>query len=268
VRVGIVKQPKIGGTKMLFTTLIGAATLALGPCNANGASNSHITTPRVIEINPDMFDTTAVNRRQIRFSNETQGEVVGIVHQNGIAEWNAKSDRESLRGEDAPAMIYVRIFDGTFAIDPFKPIPAASDATAQQLFRGTSLETDRTQFGRQRIDRTKELFRKLEQARINWLRDNGYYNARTFTRDGQAVERKEAKLPEPAASFRRPADVPRGKSREQVNANTSPMGSVAFLMNAGDESVRVSLPAHLDTTSRISVIQRNGADKKEVAINE
>jgi hypothetical protein len=32
--------------------------------------------------------------------------------------------------------------------------------------------------------------------------------------------------------------------------------------------VRVSLPAHLDTTIRVSVIQRNGADKKEVAINE
>lgn len=252
---------------MLFTTLIGAATLALGPCNANGASSSHITTPRVIEINPDMFDTTAVNRRQIRFSHETQGQVVGSRAMNGQVTWESDSHRELLGGQDGPALIYVQIFDGTFAIDPFVPIPNATDATAQQLFRGTSLETDRTQFGRQRIERTKELFRKLEQTRINWLRDNGYYGVRNFT-NPMAGEKKEAKLPEPAASFRRPADVPRGKSREQVNANTNPMGSVAFLMNAGDESVRVSLPAHLDTTSRVSMIQRNGTDKKEVAINE
>ncbi|HCT44220.1 MAG TPA: hypothetical protein DF699_03300, partial [Phycisphaerales bacterium] len=61
------------------------------------------------------------------------------------------------------------IFDGTFAIDPFQPIPAADDTTAAMLFRGTSLETDRTQHGRQQIDRTRELFRKLEQARVTWL---------------------------------------------------------------------------------------------------
>jgi len=253
---------------MMITSLIAAATLALGPCNANGCGNSHITTPRVIEINPDMFDTTAVNRRQIRFSNETQGEVVGMRSMDGQVTWESDSDRELLGGQDGPALIYIQIFDGTFAIDPFVPIPNASDETAQQLFRGTSLETDRTQFGRQRIDRTKELFRKLEQARVNWLRDNGYYGVRNFT-NPKAGEKKEAKLPEPAATFRRPADVPRGKSREQVNANTSPMGSVAFLMNSGDENVRVSLPAHLDTSNRISVIQRNSSDvKEEVAINE
>lgn len=253
---------------MMFITLIGAATLALGPCNANGCGNSHITTPRVIEINPDMFDTKAVNRRQIRFSQETRGQVVGVQAQGGNVTWESTSDREYLRGQDGPELIYVQIFDGTFAIDPFVPIPAASDATAQQLFRGTSLETDRTQFGRQRIDRTKELFSKLEQARVNWLRDNGYYNARTFT-NPSAGQRQEAKLPEPAAKFRRPADVPRGKSREQVNADTNSMGSIAYLLKAGDDAVRVSLPAHLDTSNRVSVIQRNGkVEKEEVASNE
>jgi hypothetical protein len=257
---------------MMFLTLIGAATLALGPCNANGCGNSHIDTPRVIEMNPDLFDTTGVNRRQVRFSSQTRGEVVGEVAQDGSSVWHGKSDREALRGQDAPALIYVRVFDGTFAIDPFRPIPAANDATAQQLFRGTSLETDRTQFGRQRIDRTKELFRKLEQARIDWLRDNGFYNARTFTRDDSLpAARKEAKLPEPAAKFRRPVDVPRGKSREQVQADTNGMGAVAFMMNTRGQDVRVSLPAHLDRTSRVSSIQRNGSEptaKEEVAINE
>jgi hypothetical protein len=253
---------------MMFTTLIGAATLALGPCNAYGYGNSQISTPRVIDINPAMFDTTAVNRRQVRFSTETRGQVVGVQAQGGHVTWESTSDREYLRGQDGPELIYVRIFDGTFAIDPFVPIPAASDATAQQLFRGTSLETDRTQFGRQRIDRTKELFSKLEQARVNWLRDNGYYNARTFT-NPNAGQKQEAKLPEPAAKFRRPADVPRGKSREQVNANTTPMGSVAFLMNAADGGVRVSLPPHLDAANRVGVIQRESTKtQEEVAINE
>lgn len=253
---------------MMITSLIAAATLALGPCNANGWGNSQITTPKVIEINPDMFDTTAVNRRQIRFSNDTQGSVVGARSMDGQVTWESDSHRELLGGQDAPALIYVQIFDGTFAIDPFVPIPNASDATAQQLFRGTSLETDRTQFGRVRIERTKELFRKLEQTRINWLRDNGFYGVRSFT-NPKAGEKKEAKLPEPAATFRRPADVPRGKSREQVNADTNSMGSVAFLMNSGDASVRVSLPTHLETSNRVSVIQRNGTDvKEEVAINE
>ncbi|MCR9077065.1 MAG: hypothetical protein NXI07_13585 [bacterium] len=253
---------------MMITSIIGAATLALGPCNANGCGSSQITTPRVIEINPDMFDTTAVNRRQIRFSQETRGEVVGIRSRDGQVTWESDSDREFLGGQNGPSLIYIQIFDGTFAIDPFVPIPNATDATAQQLFRGTSLETDRAQFGRQRIDRTKELFRKLEQARVNWLRDNGYYGVRSFT-NPKAGEKKEAKLPEPAATFRRPADMPRTKPREQVNANPGLMGSIAFLMNAGETPVRVSLPAHLDTSSRVSVIQRNGADaKEEVASKE
>ena len=173
---------------MVFTAIIGAATLALGPCNAIQSSNSQISTPRVIDINAAMVEPTGVNRRQVRFSNETQGKVIGVLRQDGQAEW-AKSDREALRGQDGPAKIYVRIFDGTFAIDPFQPIPAADDTTAAMLFRGTSLETDRTQHGRQQIDRTRELFRKLEQARVTWLRDNGYYNARTFTHEQRRRDR-------------------------------------------------------------------------------
>lgn len=255
---------------MMFTTLISAATLALGPCNANGCNNQ-ITTPRVIEINAAIVKPTDVDRRQIRYSQETQGQVIGIVKQDGTRHWQG-SDRDYLRGQDGPAKIYIRIFDGTFAIDPFQPLPAANDSTAKLLFRGTSLETDRTQHGRQQIDRTKELFRKLEQARINWLRDNGYYNARTFTR-GETVKRAgEARLPEPSAVFERPADVPRGKSREQVNSGSSDMQSVASVMSRGDELVRISLPLHMQAEPVARMIQRNGADKvekeQEVTINE
>jgi len=253
---------------MMFTAIIGAATIALGPCNAYGCDNSQISTPRVIEINAHIVRPNEINRRQDRFSDHTRGEVIGVVRQDGQVEWPS-SDRESLRGQDGPAQIYIQMFDGVFAIDPFQPLPAANDATAKLLFRGTSLETDRTQFGRQRIDRTKELFSKLEQARIDWLRDNGYYNARTFTRSGTVKRAGEAKLPEPAATFRRPVDVPRLKSREQVNADSNEMGSVASVMNSGKDLVRVSLPMHMQTARKVSAIQRNAPKpSEEVAINE
>lgn len=253
---------------MMITSLIGAATLALGHCNANGC-NDQVTSPRVIHINTAMVEPTGVNRLQDRFSNETRGEVVGVEEHDGAINWAGKSDRELLGGQNAPQLIYVRIFDGTFAIDPFRQIKPADKSTAQMLFRGTTLETDRTQHGRQYIERTEELFRKLEQARVNWLRDNGFYGVRTITR-GPVVKPSgnEAKLPEPAATFQRPPDMPRGKSREQVNADTQSMGSVAFVMNADRQGVRVSLPAHLEAQNRVSVIQRNGAKSEEVAINE
>lgn len=252
---------------MMFTTLIGAATIALGHGNASGY-HSQISSPRIIEINAYMVDPNEVNRRQDRFSDRTRGEVIATVGQDGRVLW-PDSDRVKLGGEDGPSKIYIQIFDGIFAIDPFVPLPRADDSTAKLLFRDTSLETDRTQFGRQRIDRTRELFRKLEQARVDWLRNNGYYNARTFTR-GETVKRAgEAKLPEPAATFRKPVDVPRIKSREQVNAETSTMRSVVSVLNSGDETVRVSLPAHLQVQRSAGVIQRSGSEQsEEVAVNE
>lgn len=255
---------------MMFTTLISAATLALGPCNATGCNDNQITSPRVIEIIPAMVAPNDVDRRQVRFSNDTQGRVIGAVAQDGQVSWPA-SHRERLGGENAPQMIYVRLFDGTFAIDPFQPMPNADDSTAKLLFRGTSLETDRTQHGRQQIDRTKELFRKLESARIGWLRDNGFYGVRNFT-NPNAGQREEAKLPEPSAVFERPADVPRGKSREQVNAGSNDMVSIASVMNHGEEPVRISLPLHMQSQPVARMIQRNGSEtiekREEVTINE
>ncbi len=253
---------------MMITSLIGAATIALGQCNANGCNN-RISSPRVIHINTALVEPTGVNRLQDRYSNETRGKVVGVVGQDGEVSWSGESDREKLGGQDAPRLIYVRIFDGTFAIDPFRPIKPADRTTAQMLFRGTTLETNRAQYGRQYIERTDELFRKLEQARLNWLRDNGFYSARTFTNPNAKSQEDAKALPEPAATFRRPADVPRGKSREQVNADTSGMGSVAFVMNTGRDIVRVSLPEHLAKQHRVSAIQRNGSSaSEEVASNE
>lgn len=257
---------------MLITTLISATTLALGPCDANVFTNYTISSPEVIEINAAVLAPNDVNRRQVRFSDETRGEVIAVVEQDGQVQWPA-SQRELLGGLNGPKEIYIKMFDGVFAIDPFQPLPEANDSTAKQLFRGTSLETDRAQFGRQRIDRTKELFRKLEQARVNWLRDNGYYGVRTFT-NPNAASHEEAKLPEPSAVFERPADVPRGKSREQVQNDTTDMKSVAAVMNSGDEYVRISLPPHMQTQHVAGTIQRNGVEqteeteREEVASNE
>lgn len=243
---------------MMFTTLIGAMTLALGPCNAT-CSTKGISTPRVTEIRAAMFDSTEVDRNRVRFSGQTVGEVVAEVN-NGSASW-AGSERKKLGGQDAPELIYVQIFDGVFAIDPFQPLPSATHATAQQLFRGTSLETDRTQHGRKYIERTKELFTKLESARVGWLRDNGFYGVRHVTNPNAPAQGEQAKgktLPEPSAVFERPADVPRGKSREQVKGADRPsMGAVAAMLDMSDAPVRVSLPDHMRTTTVARVERRD-----------
>lgn len=234
---------------MMLTTLIGAMTLALGPCNANHAAKDVVTSPGIIEIRAGMINDSDVQRRQIRFSDQTRGRVVATVDRDGGVRWPS-SDREKLGGQNAPELIYVQMFDGVFAIDPFQPLPAANDSTAAMLFRGTTLETDRTQHGRQQIDRTRELFRKLEQARIQWLRDNGFYGVRTVTnpKAASADKGEQAKggkgLPEPSAVFERPADMPRGKSREQVQGDDQPAmtPSVAAMINRGVEPIRVSMP--------------------------
>ena len=258
---------------MMLTTLIGAMTLAaLGPNHATHYNaKDQVRSPEIIEIHPGMINTSDTRRGQIRFSNQTRGQVVAESNSDGSIQWSS-SDREKLGGQDAPAKIYIQMFDGMFAIDPFSPLPAATDATAPMLFRGTTLETDRTQHGRQQIDRTKELFRKLEQARVNWLRDNGFYGVRVYTNErAQAQSESQAKantLPEPAAVFERPADMPRTKSREQVNADeqldtTKKMTGVVAMLK-GDEPVRVSLP-HMMASDVVARINKRNAQADEQA---
>jgi len=258
---------------MMLTTLIGAMTLAaLGPNHAiHYNAKDQARSPEIIEIHPGMINTSDTRRGQIRFSSQTRGQVVAESNNDGSIQWSS-SEREKLGGQDAPANIYVQMFDGVFAIDPFSPLPAANDATARMLFRGTTLETDRTQHGRQQIDRTKELFRKLEQARVNWLRDNGFYGVRVYTNErAQAQSESQAKantLPEPSAVFERPADMPRTKSREQVKAGDQAemtkkmIGVVAMLR--GDEPVRVSLP-HMMASDVVARINKRNAQADEQA---
>lgn len=256
---------------MMFTTLIGATTLALGPCNATCCSGNDFSSPNIVEIQAGMVDPDAVDRGPVRFSDQTHGEVVAIVPKDGQAQWDG-SDRERLGGHNAPELIYVRMFDGIFAIDPFQPLPRATDATAQMFFRGTSLQTDRTQFGRKGIQRTKELFRKLEHARINWLSDNGFYGVRVFTNprhDNPGDEQAGGNTaPEPSAVFERPADVPRLRSREQVNSeDRSSMPGVVAMLSTDGEPVRISLPHNIAADLASRVEERNArnaqADESE-----
>ncbi|MBL4699386.1 MAG: hypothetical protein JKX70_11185 [Phycisphaerales bacterium] len=260
---------------MILTTMIGAMTLAaLGPTSANDFYVSdRITTPEMVEIRAEMIDTNGVDRGQIRFSDQTRGQVVAVSNADGSIGW-ASSDREKLGGQGAPALIYVRMFDGIFAIDPFQPLPAANDSTAAMLFRGTTLETNRAQYGRQQIDRTKELFEKLEQARQNWLQDNGFYGVRVFTNpNAQATGEEQAKakgLPKPSAVFERPADIPRIKSREQVKAKDQSQMSGVVAMLAGDEPVRISLPHNMaaDVVARVEKKNESQAKTATVALDK
>ena len=256
----------------MLTSLLGAMTLAtLGPISAtHHGSNAQLRAPQIIEIRADMINTGATNRGQIRFSNNTQGHVVAESNADGSINWSS-SDREKLGGQDAASLIYVQIFDGVFAIDPFQPLPAASKSTAQMLFRGTTLETDRTQHGRTYIERTEELFEKLEQARHNWLRENGFYGVRVFTNNQtEAVNDQQAKADtviKPAAVFERPADHPRVKSREQVRSGSQDMSGVVAMLMSDDEPVRISLPHNMasDVVARIEKRNESQAQTTEVA---
>lgn len=251
---------------MLLTSLIGAMTLvAVGPnhissCNAK----DQVRSPEIIEIRAGMLNDAQTRRGQIRFSNNTQGSVVAESNSDGSINWSS-SDREKLGGQDAPALIYVQMFDGIFSIDPFQPIPAANDSTAQMLFRGTTLETDRTQHGRQQIDRTIELFVKLEQARTNWLRDNGYYGVRVFTNEHAGADSQEQaakSLPEPSAVIERPADMPRTKSREQVKSNEqSRVQGVVAMMKQSDEPIRISMP-HTAAPDVLARVEKRNEEQK------
>ncbi len=260
---------------MMLTTVIGAMTLAaLGPNHANNFYVSdRITTPEIVEVRAGMINTNAVDRGQIRFSNRTRGSVVAVSNPDGSIQWdNATSDREKLGGQDAPALIYIQMFDGVFAIDPFVPVPAANDSTASMLFRGTTLETNRAQYGRQEIDRTRELMSKLEQARINWLRDNGFYGVRVYTNERTETQADEqAKAgghPKPSAVFERPADVPRIKSREQVQAERKMPGVAAML--TGDEPIRISLPHNMaaDIVARVEKMNKAQEESAKVALDQ
>lgn len=251
------------------TTRTAAALLAVlfaaTAANAQYTSAS-IETRGVIEINPTAFATANTRGVQVRYSNE-RGVQAGTQNADGSVNWNG-SQREAMGGQDAPARILIRIYDGVFSIDPFVPIGCSNEDIANMLFNGTTLETNRAIFNRQRIERTEKLLKALEAARHDWLRSNGYYGVRSFTSSKSTGEAQaDASLPEPAASFRIPAEAPRGKAREQVNADdlsSDKARAIAASLLRGDESIRISLPMGTAADVVASVEARN----TETEINE
>ena len=178
---------------------------------------------------------------------------------DGLSE-SSRRERERLgAGDDAPTAIYVRAFDAIFIIDPFErmdelvPRPVEETLRAQrQIFGEFSLNTDRKLFNWDRVEATAELFRILETARLDWLRTNGYFGVRTFTSGQAREEGRAAREIRPSATFRRPADMPRTRSREQVRRESSAEDAGAMLASSG-EPMRVSLPTFDRSQARISM---------------
>lgn len=256
-------------SKKMTKTTTAAALLALllagTAANAQYTSAS-IESPEIIEINPAAFPTTRTRGVQVRYSNE-HGTQAGTQDSDGSVNWNG-SRREAMGGQDAPARILIRVYDGVFSIDPFVPIGSSNEDITNMLFNGTTLETNRALFNRQRIERTEKLLKALEAARNNWLRSNGYYGVRSFTSSKSTGDAQaDASLPEPAASFRIPAEAPRGKAREQVNADdlsSDKARAIAASLLRGDEPIRISLPMGTAADVVASVEARN----TETEINE
>ena len=250
-------------------SILCAAGTAYAQCSEQCAS---IHSPEVIEVNPASFPTTHTRGVQVRYNNE-RGVVAATQDAQGQVSWSG-SQREAMGGEDAPARILVRAFDAVFSIDPFVPISSGNEDVANMLFNGATLETNRALFNRQRIERVEQLMEVLEAARHDWLRNNGYYGVRSFTSSTSTGEdaHAEASLPEPSASFRIPADVPRGKSREQVNAGDSNTRSIAANLLSGDEPVRISLPfgTASDVVARVEARNAEAANEnaQELASND
>lgn len=245
-------------------TLTATILLALSAATAaNAQVSASIESTEIIEINPAAYPSTHTRGVQVRYNRHETANLAATQDNDGAITWNG-SQREAMGGQDAPARILVSAFDGIFSIDPFVPITSGNEDIANMLFNGTTLETNRALFNRQRIERVEKLMKVLEVARHNWLRNNGYYGVKQVTSSKSTGEaHAEATLPEPAASFRIPADAPRTKSREQVNAGDSSTRSIAANLLNGDEPVRISLPFGTAADVVDSVEARNAENTEE-----
>lgn len=249
------------------TILTTAAMILIAASTATNAQvSASISSPEIIEINPAAFPSTHTRGVQVRYSNE-QGQLAGSESADGTVTWNG-SQREAMGGQDAPARILIQVYDGVFSIDPFVPLSSGNEDIANMLFNGATLETNRALFNRQRIERVEKLLKTLEAARHNWLRNNGYFGVKTFTSSKATAQgQADANLPEPAARFRIPADLPRGKAREQVNADENQTDnnakSVASSLLSGDEPVRISLPFGTASDVVARVETRNALAEQE-----
>lgn len=218
------------------------AAIALGSLGVNAVAADRVVTndrtlSPIVGIRPGfVIDVNEERRNQVRFGRDTRAHLIG--HQDADGRLNLHHSNRGKYGvaADAPRVIYLRVLDTVFAVDPFTPVPQAGAVTADQFFRGGSLQTDRALFTRQRIERVEEALELLESARQDWLRANGYLGVRHIGRDAgldssRTVRRVPASAspavrsaPEPAGWFQRPADWPRGQSREAVDAGPTRSG--------------------------------------------
>ena len=109
------------------------------------------------------------------------------------------------------------------------------------------------------MEATAELFRVLESARLDWLRTNGYYGVRTFVNeqvDREAGARGEIR---PRATFQRPADMPRTRSREQVRGADRAEDAAAMHASTG-APMRISAPTYNRSQVRISMPGRDAGE--------
>ncbi|MFI4898557.1 MAG: hypothetical protein ACIARR_12115 [Phycisphaerales bacterium JB059] len=187
---------------------------------------------------------------------------------DGISEASQRERERLGAGEDAARAIYVRAFDAIFVIDPFeeveelipRPIRGGETIRAQrQLFGEFSLETDRKLFDWSRVEATAELFRILETARLDWLRTNGYFGVRTFVNEQIEHEAEARSEIRPRATFRRPADMPRTRSREQVRG-TDRAEDAAAMLASSDAPMRISAPTYNRSQVRISMPGRDAGE--------
>ncbi len=183
----------------------------------------------------------------------------------------SRRERERLgAGDDAPRAIYVRAFDAIFVIDPFeeinelipRPIEDGETLRAQrQLFGEFSLYTDRTLFDWTRVEATAELFRILETARLDWLRSNGYFGVQTFTSGAERAEGEARGEIRPRATFQRPEDMPRTRSREQVRGDSTPsIEDAGAMLASSGEPMRISAPRYTRSQVRISMPGREAGE--------
>lgn len=249
----------------MLTTLLAMSFIAYGPTPVTNVRPA----AEIIEIRPGMLRPDYQDGREaLPFSRDDRAEVVAAIA-DGVLVWESVvSDRERLGGQDAPELILVRAFDAVFAIDPFARLPEGDIGLMRQLLRpGTSLELDRSLYSRRSIQRTEELMDQLESARQEWLRVNGFYGPRTYSNPNAPTPANDAALPEPAGWFRAPEDMPRTRSREQVQAEpaVTPVADqaaerargIAAALLSGDAPVRISLPFGTASDVVASVERRN-----------
>jgi len=239
-----------GDDDMMLTSLVLSMTVAqAAPMVSTPVTNVRSAVP-VIDLRMMMVESDLGSR--------------GYALIDGLSE-SSQRERERLGADDdAPQAIYVRAFDAIFMIDPFeevnelipRPINERGETLSaqRQLFGEFSLDTSRQLFDWSRVEATAELFRILESARLDWLRTNGYFGVRTFT-SGAARDEAEAKREiRPRATFQRPADMPRTRSREQVRNHTTPTIEDAAAMFASDgQPMRISAPTFDGSQARISM---------------